>query len=110
MSADDPSCAPGAEYETQPAPLPQAGHSFQHLKDSRTTCASLHRPIAARAKPRAQPRAHPPHYLATTARCMARHLRMGSPSGEDGVVEPFPPEVGDVLHERHDQRMRVVLA
>jgi len=32
------------------------------------------------------------------------------PSREDGVVKPFAAEVGYVLHERHDQRMRVILA
>ncbi len=36
--------------------------------------------------------------------------RASAPSGEDGVVQPFAAEVGDVLHERHDQRMRMALA
>ena len=31
-------------------------------------------------------------------------------SGQDGVVQPFTAEVGDVLYERHDQRMWVRLA
>jgi len=26
------------------------------------------------------------------------------------VVDSFAPEVGDVLHKRHDQRMRIILA
>jgi len=38
------------------------------------------------------------------------HPRASAPSGEDGVVQPFAAEVGDVLHERHDQRMRFVFA
>jgi len=33
-----------------------------------------------------------------------------APSGQDGIVQPFALEVGDVLDEGHDQRMRVVLA
>src|ERR1700679_3092201 len=37
-------------------------------------------------------------------------FRQAFASRKDGVVQPFPPEIGDVLHESHDQRMWVVLA
>src|ERR1019366_8740159 len=77
-SAHDPRCAPSAECETQPTPPPQAAHSPQHPKDSRTTSANPPPPIAARAKPRAQPPAHPSQYRATTVRLMTYRLQKRS--------------------------------
>src|ERR1700732_877773 len=38
------------------------------------------------------------------------NLRGNPVSGRDGIVQSFAAEVGDVLYERHDQRMWFVLA
>lgn len=48
--------------------------------------------------------------LAFRFRCVSATGRVGAVLGEDGVVESFAAEVGDVLHEGHNQRMWVVLA
>src|SRR5208282_1088971 len=70
-SADDPDCAPNAEGEMRPARLPQAAHSNRNRKDSRTTCASLPRPVAARAKRLVQPPEYQILCRATRAQRMA---------------------------------------